>query len=294
MSGVEILGGDGEASRPSESVAGRQAGGPRCGPPRRAWPGEEHALLARIGQALVLRAAGRAGARRCNHQAPCPVVHGGLDQVAGAPWYTITMSTRGSDVRSRTSNSAARAGALHGPAAVDDAVAVDDAQHADTARLEGVEPQRVGLGHVARGVDLVVEHDERAEASRRRIGSDAEGREQVGGALVAERARVAHRPDHDHWPVVSHREVQEVGDLLERVGAARHDEAGEAGVAGEHRIGAPGEIEPLGERQLAAGGVGELLGLRANDLGEIGDRREQLIGGQAAAVAGWRWCRRWR
>ena len=100
-----------------------------------------------------------------------------------APWYTMTTSTRGSVLHRRDVELDAPRVPLDDGPVEDDAVAVDDAEHAVAARLERLEPQRVGLGHLARGVDLVVEHDQHALAARLRLGRHAEPLEQVGRAL---------------------------------------------------------------------------------------------------------------
>ena len=107
-------------------------------------------------------------------------------------------STRGSSVNSLMSNSAAAVCRFSAGAVEDHAVAVDDAEDAVIARLERIEPQRVGLGDVAGGVDLVVQDHEHALAARRRFGRDAEPLEQVGRSFIAERARIAHRADDDN------------------------------------------------------------------------------------------------
>ena len=53
--------------------------------------------------------------------------------------------------------------------------------------------------------------------------------------------------------------MQEERRFLERVGAARDDDAGQLLVGGEDLVDPLGQAEPLLERQLAAGDVGELL-----------------------------------
>ena len=166
-----------------------------------------------------------------------------------------------------------------------DAIAIDDAELAVFAAAERLQPQRVGLGDVARGVDLVVQHDERALVARRRIGRHAHALEQVGGAFVAERARVAHRADDDHRPRIADGQVQEERGFFERVGAARDDDAGELLVGGEDFVDALREAEPLRERQLAAGDVGELLVRQPREALDAGHRLGQLFGREPAAVA---------
>ena len=79
--------------------------------------------------------------------------------------------------------------------------------------------------------------------------------------------------------------MQEKGGLFERVGAARHDDAGQRRVLGEQLVDAPREPKPLLERQLAAGDVGELLVGQTALPFEARHRLGELLGGQPAAVA---------
>ena len=76
----------------------------------------------------------------------------------------------------------------------------------------------------------------------RGLGGDADAFEQVGGAFVAERAGIAHRPDDHDRPGVADGEVQEKRGLLERVGAAGDDDAGQARVVGEQLVDPAGEL----------------------------------------------------
>ena len=136
-------------------------------------------------------------------------------------------STRGSCVIERHVELAVGGVPSLDPAVEHHPVAVHDAEHAVAARLERLQPQRIGLGHLARGVDLVVEDDHDAASARRRIRGDPESLEQVGGPFVSERARVAHRADDHDRPRVTDGQVEKVRELLERVGAAGDDDAGE-------------------------------------------------------------------
>ena len=68
-------------------------------------------------------------------------------------------------------------------------------------------------------------------AARRGLGGHAHALEQIGRALVAQRARIAHRADDHDRPRVADREVEEKGGLFERVGAAGDDDPGQLVVA---------------------------------------------------------------
>ena len=195
------------------------------------------------------------------------------------------MSTRGRSSNCDTSNSLVLRVPLHDVAIEDDAVRVHDAEHAVRARLERLEAQRVGLGDLARGIDLVVEHDEHTLPARRGLGGDAEALEQVRRPLVSQRARVAHRADDDDRLVAANREIEEVGRLLQRVGPARDDHARQIRVLLEERVDPPGKLHPLLQRDRAARDVGELLELGAHVAVEAGHGQDELFGGETAAVA---------
>ncbi len=66
--------------------------------------------------------------------------------------------------------------------------------------------------------------------------------------------------------------MQEVGELLERIGARGDHDAGIVVIVGEDRGDALGQLQPLLERELAAGDVGERLDL---DPRVAFDRRRQ-------------------
>ena len=174
---------------------------------------------------------------------------------------------------------------FHAGAVEDHAVAVDDAEDAVIARLERIEPQRVGLGDVAGGVDLVVEDHEHAFAARRRFGRDAEPLEQVGRSFISQRARIAHRADDDNGLLRADGEIEEIRGLFQRVGAARDDDAGQFLIVVERGIDPSRQVQPLRDRQLRAGDVGELFGFGAHVAIEAGHRFQQLVARQPAAGA---------
>src|SRR5439155_18619576 len=64
---------------------------------------------------------------------------------------------------------------------------------------------------------------------------------------------------------------------FQRVRSARHDDAGETGVARESLVDPPGELQPLVERQRIARHVGKLLALDAGVAIEVGNRVEELF-----------------
>ena len=193
-----------------------------------------------------------------------------------------------------TSNSDACRVALDDVAVVDDPIAVDDAENAVAARLERLQPERVGLGDLARGIDLVVEDDEHALAAGLRLGGDPKSLEQIGGALVSERARIAHRADDDNRLVAADGEIQEVGRLFERVGSARDDDAGELGILREERIDAAGERQPLFEASARCSTYWRTVPIRRGRSARRRASRRRARPRSAGRRCGWKWCHRWR
>ena len=95
---------------------------------------------------------------------------------------------------------------------------------------------------------------------------------------------IAHRADDDHRLRRADGEVEEVGELFERVGAAGDDDAREARVVLEQLVEALGEREPLIERELRAGQVRELLELGLRVAADVRHQVDELFGGEPAAV----------
>ena len=92
------------------------------------------------------------------------VVDGGADEIArraliGQQHVDARQRGQGLRVELRL-----RAAALLRSPSIDHAIGVHDAEPS-AVRLERVEPLRVGLGDVARAVDLFVHHDQRAAAA---------------------------------------------------------------------------------------------------------------------------------
>jgi hypothetical protein len=235
-----ILGGHGEvAAALDDGVAARRL--------IRAWrrdpPGpcpragdDEHALFGRVVQPLELRPAGGASTSRREDQPARAAVHRRFDEVA---WSSLVSHDDvhawqlldGADVEL-----ASRGMPLGDLPEKHDPIVVSDAELSVIAAPERLQTQGIGLGHVTGRTDLVVEHDQRALVAGGRIGSDAHGVHQVGGPLVTDRTRVAHRPDHHDGPDVFHSEMQEEGGFFERIRATGHDDAGERGVLGEELV----------------------------------------------------------
>ena len=141
----------------------------------------------------------------------------------------------------------------------------EQAQLVGTERLDAV---GVGLGHVAGGVDLVVEHHQRPLPHRLLRDRRPHRVEQVQRPVGADRRGRAHRPDHHDRTLVLHGEVQEVGGLLQGVGAVGDDDAGHRRVGLEDGVDARRQRQPVGGGDVRAVDVGDLLDLDAGDLRE--------------------------
>src|SRR5262249_43514927 len=77
------------------------------------------------------------------------------------------------------------------------AVAVDVAERAEIERAEGLYAVCRGLDHIARGMDLVVEHDEHTLAVCLRATRDLQRIQKIGASISAERACRALCSDQD-------------------------------------------------------------------------------------------------
>ena len=154
-------------------------------------------------------------------------------------------------------------------------------EQADRARGGGAEGGRalgVGLFGVPGGVDLVVHHDEGAQAPRRPARGDRDGREQVRGTVRPGDGRVAHRAGDDDRRVPSQEEVEGEGRLLDGVGALGDDHAGRAVLDGARRFF--GDLHQVLYLQLGARDLEEGAGGNLRDPGELGDGPDEPLAGQ--------------
>ncbi len=109
--------------------------------------------------------------------------------------------------------------------AIEQRAAFDHVAQRAERRAEGLGLEGVALGDVAAGVDLVVQHGQRALALGGRVGRDQHGVVQVERAIGAQRGARAHRAHHHHRLVALERQVQEVSGFLDGIGAVRNDDA---------------------------------------------------------------------
>jgi len=106
-----------------------------------------------------------------------------------------------------------------------DARAIDVAELAVLGGLEGADPRGVGLGDVARGVELLVKGDHRAEAAQAGIGGQTDGGGEVARAVAVALLRQPLRAGEHHRFVGGHEQIGHEGALLHRVGAMGNDHA---------------------------------------------------------------------
>ena len=108
---------------------------------------------------------------------------------------------------------------------VHDLAAGDVADVAQIRRAEGGDIRRIGLCHVAGVVDHVVHGNENALADGLLIDGNAYGIQKIHRAVGRNRRSRTHGAHEDDGLVASHREIQEVGRLLERIRAVRDHDA---------------------------------------------------------------------
>jgi hypothetical protein len=101
-------------------------------------------------------------------------------------------------------------------------------ERAEVRRQERRRAGAVCLAHMARRVDLVVEHDEDAAPGRGRRRGDLQRAEQVRRTVRTGHGRIAHRAGHYEWRSGVPHAVDQEGGLLEGVGPLRQDDADRA------------------------------------------------------------------
>ena len=145
---------------------------------------------------------------------------------------------------------------------------------------ERLQAQRRGLGALARGLDLVVQHDHHPHPARlcRARGTDAV--HEVERAVAGDRGRRPLRADHHHRGLHLQREVQEVRGLLQGGGAVGDDDAVECRAFRDQRV------DPRHQREPVAGSDGVALQhvvrdrRDVRDLRQLGGARQQRVDGQ--------------
>ena len=141
---------------------------------------------------------------------------------------------------------------------------------------EGVGVGGVGLGHVARAVDLIVEHDQYTLADRIRTAGEGHGVIQVDGPVGGDRGRRPHGAnDHDRLSALDH-EVQEVRGLLDGIRAVGDDDAVDVALR-EQLVDTFSELEPVLVVHVFAGDLEHLLALDVGDLFQFRDSLDQPL-----------------
>ncbi len=152
------------------------------------------------------------------------------------------------------------------------------AERPDQRRGEGGGQRGVRLLHEAGGVDVVVQHGQRAEAACGGGRGHARRGQQVGGAVGAGRVGAAHRAGHHHRPVAGHQRVEQEGAFLDGVGAL--DDHGAVHALREGGLDAARDVDQDVGRERGAGQAGGALGLDARHLREVRHARHQFGGAE--------------
>ncbi|SPD64646.1 protein of unknown function [Cupriavidus taiwanensis] len=143
-------------------------------------------------------------------------------------------------------------------------------------RAEGLGLEGVGLGNVAAGVDLVVQHRQRALALGRRVGGDQHGVIEVQRAVGTQCGARAHRADHHHRLVALQRQVEEIRGFLDGVGAVRDHDAVDVRLLEQFRH-ALGQLEQAFIVEALRADLEDLLALDVGDLGYFRHRGDDLV-----------------
>src|SRR5580704_9805696 len=116
------------------------------------------------------------------------------------------------------------------------------AEHAEIGRAERIRRRSIGLGDLAPSVDFVIEADQYSFAHGLFAARQDHRIVEIDWTIGADCGSRTHGADHDHWLFALHCEVEEVGRLLDRVRAVRHDDT--VGVVLREQL-----IDTFGERQ---------------------------------------------
>ena len=119
------------------------------------------------------------------------------------------------------------------------------AERAEIERAEGLHPVGRGLDHVARGVDLVVQHSQHALPARFGRAGDPQRVDQVHAGIGAERARRPLRADQHHRLTDGEGQVEEKAGLLQGRGAVRDHETHDGRIVARGAVDQRPQFEPL-------------------------------------------------
>ena len=163
-------------------------------------------------------------------------------------------------------------------------VRVGVTQAAQLAGAEGLQPVAVALGHVPGRLDFVVQHRQHAPAGGLGRGGHPDAVQQVDVGVGAQRGGRPHGPGNHHRPPVLHRQVQEVGGLLQGRGAVGYGHPAGRGVPGENVVDAAGQLQPVGRQDVGAAHVDQLLRQYLGNFLRLGNIGQHLLDGQVAVA----------
>jgi hypothetical protein len=150
----------------------------------------------------------------------------------------------------------------------------------------------VHFAHLARRKDAVVHHDEHTLAARVRAGSHAHGGDQVRRSVPARIGDCPHRAHQHDGLVGEEQQVEQVGRLLDRVGAMRDDQAVDVGPL-EPRGRPAGQPPHLPGRDVRSRQPREVLDFDLGQVVEARHLRQDVLGALRASCAV-RGAPRWR
>ena len=134
-----------------------------------------------------------------------------------------------------------------------------------------------------RRVDLVVEHDHRAQTPGRLASRNLDRGQQVGRTIGARERGVAHSSGDHHRSVPIHQQVQHESGLLYRVGALRDDRPARPLV--DATLDLRRELDEVVDRKLATRSLAERDRRHLGNLGYLRHVRDQRLPGQRRLYA---------
>src|SRR5215472_5966513 len=124
-------------------------------------------------------------------------------------------------------------------------VAIDMAERAEIEGAESLHAIGRGLHDIARGMDLIVKHDEDALPSRVREAGHLQCVHEIGAGIAAERARRALRSDQYDGLIDAKRQIEEERGLLKRRRAVRDNKTGEFRILTGRAVNERAQFEPV-------------------------------------------------
>ena len=157
-----------------------------------------------------------------------------------------------------------------------DVLLLHEAQRTHVAAAEGVHLEGVDLRHVARRVQLLIHHHQRAQSLRFLGSGRHDGVQEIQTTVGADRCRGTHRSREDHGLVGVKNQMAEEGALFQRVRAVGHDDAVDV-VLVQVVLRLLGERDPVADLHILGRLLENALGHAVGDGKHLGRAADQIV-----------------